>query len=220
MPPTVPKPMSTVWLGLTIGCARCHNHKYDPLTQKDFYQLFAYFNNIADRGRYFKFGNTPPMLPAPTASQQQTLAAMERKVGAAEQKFESLRPQVDKNLAEWTRSLASAPPADWAVSRGQVAHVKTAEAQLRWHRATTPAHWPSSVTSIPSVFPHGSTPQAPTGSIVTRAKDQAEESGILLQMKDGKLQLNLVLRWLDDALRVETEQPVPLNQWHQRAGHL
>lgn len=41
---------STVWLGLTFGCARCHDHKYDPLSQKEFYQLFAYFNNIGERG--------------------------------------------------------------------------------------------------------------------------------------------------------------------------
>ena len=42
---------STVWLGLTSGCARCHDHKYDPLSQKEFYQLFAYFNNVPEKGK-------------------------------------------------------------------------------------------------------------------------------------------------------------------------
>src|SRR5206468_3418921 len=42
---------STVFLGLTLGCARCHNHRFDPLTQKEFYQLFAYFNNVPERGK-------------------------------------------------------------------------------------------------------------------------------------------------------------------------
>ena len=42
---------STVFLGLTLGCARCHNHKYDPFTQKEFYQFFAYFNNVPELGR-------------------------------------------------------------------------------------------------------------------------------------------------------------------------
>lgn len=41
---------STVWLGLTMGCARCHDHKFDPLSQREFFQLFAYFNNIGERG--------------------------------------------------------------------------------------------------------------------------------------------------------------------------
>ena len=41
---------STVWLGLTMGCARCHDHKYDPLSQREFFQMYAYFNNIGERG--------------------------------------------------------------------------------------------------------------------------------------------------------------------------
>src|SRR6185312_13963477 len=42
---------STVWLGLTLGCARCHDHKYDPFSQKEFYQLFSYFHNVPEQGR-------------------------------------------------------------------------------------------------------------------------------------------------------------------------
>jgi hypothetical protein len=41
----------TVWMGLTFGCAQCHNHKYDPFTTREYYQLFAFFNSTADRGR-------------------------------------------------------------------------------------------------------------------------------------------------------------------------
>jgi len=42
---------STVWMGLTVGCARCHDHKYDPITQRDFYELFAFFNNVPEQGK-------------------------------------------------------------------------------------------------------------------------------------------------------------------------
>ena len=65
--------VSTVFLGLTMGCARCHNHKFDPFTQKEYYQLYAYFNSIPEDGRFSNFGNAAPWMPAPTRQQQQQL---------------------------------------------------------------------------------------------------------------------------------------------------
>jgi len=59
---------STVFMGLTMGCARCHNHKYDPFTQKEYYQLTAYFNSIDEDGHSFDQGNSPPVIAAPTKS--------------------------------------------------------------------------------------------------------------------------------------------------------
>lgn len=55
----------TVFLGLTVGCARCHDHKYDPISQREYYQLFAYFNNIAEWGVGPNNGNTPPFITVP-----------------------------------------------------------------------------------------------------------------------------------------------------------
>ena len=52
---------STVWLGLTVGCSRCHDHKYDPIPQRDFYRLFAFFNNIDERGRSGDIAPKPSM---------------------------------------------------------------------------------------------------------------------------------------------------------------
>lgn len=55
----------TVFLGLTIQCARCHDHKYDPITQKEYYQLFAYFNNVPEWGIGPNNGNSPPFIKVP-----------------------------------------------------------------------------------------------------------------------------------------------------------
>lgn len=57
--------MGTMFLGLTFTCSRCHDHKYDPITQRDFYSLFAFFNNIAEAGLGPNNGNSPPFIPVP-----------------------------------------------------------------------------------------------------------------------------------------------------------
>src|SRR5436190_20406409 len=61
------KTLGEAVLGLTLGCAQCHDHKYDPLTQKDYYQLFAYFNSASDIGLDGNGGKNPrPMMMART----------------------------------------------------------------------------------------------------------------------------------------------------------
>ena len=55
-----------VWLGLTVACAQCHDHKYDPITQKDYYRLFAFFNNVPENGLDGAKGNAVPLLQLPT----------------------------------------------------------------------------------------------------------------------------------------------------------
>jgi len=57
--------MGTMFLGLTMTCSRCHDHKYDPIAQRDFYSLFAFFNNIDEAGLGPNNGNSPPFIPVP-----------------------------------------------------------------------------------------------------------------------------------------------------------
>ena len=85
---------STVLLGVTLGCARCHNHKFDPFTQKEFYQMFAYFNQVPERGNAFKYGNSPPVITAPPPEQEARLKAVEQKLAAAEQQASALEPEI------------------------------------------------------------------------------------------------------------------------------
>ena len=81
---------STTWMGLTMGCARCHDHKYDPIKQKEFYQFFAFFNNVSEKGLDGREGNAVPLLPVPSDEQKtrqdqlkQAIAAHEKTLGDA-----------------------------------------------------------------------------------------------------------------------------------------
>ena len=74
--------LSTAWLGLTMECAKCHDHKFDPITQRDYYRLFAFFNQTSERGEDGRVANAVPMIPAPTRAQQDTLAEQTRELAA------------------------------------------------------------------------------------------------------------------------------------------
>jgi hypothetical protein len=114
--------MATVFLGLTGGCARCHNHKYDPITQKHYYQFYAYFNNIPENGKARRQGNSPPFIKAPTPAQQPELQKRDRALAAATDRFATLEAQLAAEQRQWEQRVAKEAAAHWGPSRGLVAH--------------------------------------------------------------------------------------------------
>ncbi len=72
---------SSTFLGLTMGCARCHTHKFDPISHKEFYQFFAFFNSVPEQGLDGRTGNAAPSLPLPSAAQKAQLDALNAAIG-------------------------------------------------------------------------------------------------------------------------------------------
>ncbi|HEY6399936.1 MAG TPA: DUF1553 domain-containing protein [Blastocatellia bacterium] len=102
---------STVFMGLTMGCARCHNHKYDPFTQKEYYQLTAYFNSIDEAGRVFDQGNSPPVIAAPTEEQRLRLRRMDQEIAEAEAKYDAGARRSAGLQRRWEKSLLASSKA-------------------------------------------------------------------------------------------------------------
>ncbi|HEX5084883.1 MAG TPA: DUF1553 domain-containing protein, partial [Blastocatellia bacterium] len=107
---------STLFLGLTMGCARCHNHKFDPLTQREYYQLYAYFNSIPEDGRASNHGNSAPWIAAPTREQRLQLAKVEAQTARIERRMAAQLRAAAQAERRWERSLAERPGAQWAPS--------------------------------------------------------------------------------------------------------
>ncbi|HET7216819.1 MAG TPA: DUF1553 domain-containing protein [Vicinamibacterales bacterium] len=98
---------SSAFMGLTMGCARCHAHKYDPITHKEFYQFYAFFNNVPEKGLDGRTGNAAPFLMLTTPEQQTILDEIDAGIDARE---EMLSDEVVEPLQrDWERSVASSP---------------------------------------------------------------------------------------------------------------
>ena len=112
---------ATTWLGLTMTCARCHDHKYDSITQKEYYKFFAFFNNVTDQGLDGAAGNSVPFIPAPLEPARLQLEDLAKKTAAAEKTVADMEPKVASAQATWEKSLPyERPPV--TLNDGLVAH--------------------------------------------------------------------------------------------------
>ena len=84
----------TVFLGLTVACTQCHDHKFDPITQREFYQLYAFFNNVPEKGLDGSKGNAEPTIKAPTAGQRAQLAQLTADIKRVEERLASTTPEL------------------------------------------------------------------------------------------------------------------------------
>ncbi|HSI37116.1 MAG TPA: DUF1549 domain-containing protein, partial [Tepidisphaeraceae bacterium] len=91
----------TAFLGLTLECSRCHDHKYDPISQRDFYSLFAFFQNIDESGQttYFTSATPVPAMLLSSEEQDRKLAELWGKVGEAEKTLAEARATAAKRVA-------------------------------------------------------------------------------------------------------------------------
>jgi len=241
----------TVWQGLTMGCARCHSHKFDPLTQKEYYQLFSCFNNIPENGRALKEGNSPPYQLAPTREQVEQVDLLTDKMLEASDRYDKLASNLGPMLELWSAAGWQRQPTDeldnWHIKDGLVLKsgldslpdlpVAPAEeskpspsvegnvrlvAGVREKAASLVGE---GFVQVPDVakfgyfdrFSFGAfvfMPKLKSGTILSKMELVDRGSGYNLHItEDGKVQVNLVKRWLDDSLRVESLDSVPAGKW-------
>ncbi|MEW4455346.1 DUF1553 domain-containing protein [Bremerella sp. JC817] len=91
----------TVWLGMTLACAQCHDHKYDPISQRDFYQMAAYFDNVDEKGLDGSLGNAVPVIKSPTKAQRRRLAELKADREQAQAAIAGMLADEYVNMPAW-----------------------------------------------------------------------------------------------------------------------
>jgi mono/diheme cytochrome c family protein len=133
------------WLGMTVGCCVCHDHKFDPISQKEFYELAAFFNNTTQGAMDGNIPNTPPVLQVPKPEDRERFNAIDGEIALATKTVEARKQAARREFDSWLASanvdqLAKSVPTDnlylsAAFSEGQG---KTTKLQVAGEDRTVP----------------------------------------------------------------------------------
>jgi Protein of unknown function (DUF1553)/Protein of unknown function (DUF1549)/Concanavalin A-like lectin/glucanases superfamily/Planctomycete cytochrome C len=116
-----------VFLGLTAGCAVCHDHKFDPLSQKEFYQLAAFFNNTAQNAMDGNIKDTPPIINVPREEDRARFAAIGTEITNATAKLEERKKTVQAPFEKWLKTATAATLKDKLPTTGLKLHAPLSE---------------------------------------------------------------------------------------------
>ena len=107
----------STWMALTYNCCRCHDHKYDPISQKNFYEMFGYFNSVDETGiLQGDSRNTEPLIRLAPADQVKQQELLTKEMQAAEAKVKEAQKQAVAAQATWEKERATTPAnAEWKV---------------------------------------------------------------------------------------------------------
>ena len=221
--------VGTAFLGMTFECARCHDHKFDPISQKEYYQLFAFFNNIDEAGLYsYHTRSVPtPTLFLTSDEKKAEIAGIEQRIAAEEENLIAVAQSRDEAFAAWLEQRASEP-----LIPGQIAHldfeeykhganqtidgqvgsavqltgddgVKVDVGNFRRFEPFSVALWMNSTISLDrAVVFHRSQSWTDAGS-----------RGYQLLIEDNHLSASLIHFWPGNAMRIRTREAIPLNTW-------
>ncbi|HQZ63945.1 MAG TPA: PSD1 and planctomycete cytochrome C domain-containing protein [Planctomycetaceae bacterium] len=132
--------MSTIFMGMTLGCAVCHDHKFDPVTQKEFYQLFAFYNAAADAAMDGNALAPPPTIRVPTAEQSALLAELDQKIPALNEQINTALAAVDYVDPGVNAATVSTEPAEFVWIDDAAPTGAQLQGDTAWEFVSAPDH--------------------------------------------------------------------------------
>ncbi|MDA7915877.1 DUF1553 domain-containing protein [Verrucomicrobia bacterium] len=225
---------STVWMGLTMGCARCHSHKFDPFTHKEYYQLLSFFNNVSESGRAIKFGNSEPWIHAPTPAQQRELRQLAETLEKQRNDLETAQDNALKELPklELDASLFMNPHLTNGLTHHFSFNKKDPRVKVekggpvfregRFGKSATVGGGGQfnlgKLTAFPtehrfSVSFWLKPERLKEGAILSMESAGTGRKGLVVQLREGHLQFQIITRWIAGVSTLETLQPLKNEKW-------
>ena len=215
--------LGMAWLGLTFECARCHDHKFDPISQKDYYRLFAFFDNVPEIGEAGRVANAVPMIPAPTADQRMQIASLQSQIDSLEPTEREVADAWKPSASDLQSLVVPEYPsnADFFVGCEDGEHPGIAgrscaareikredKVKLEEHGAFTLSLW---------LHADDRQPDAPVFSAINYEPDPASSqhgTGIELRWVDGEVELRMSKRFPSYSITVRSEDAeLTAGQW-------
>ncbi len=106
---------STIWLGLTLTCARCHTHKYDPIRHSEYYGMYSFFNNLSEAVMDGNKPNPDPFIKLPTPEQAKRQAWLQQNITNTQPKVDAPMPELDQAQLAWEKLWHDKVSAGWSV---------------------------------------------------------------------------------------------------------
>ena len=235
--------VGAVWLGLTVSCTECHDHKYDPLTTKEFYRMYAFFHNVPEKGLdRIRTDNPPPRLPVPTSEQalqfveadfrvkdaEKTLLDRSNELGETQEKWEleiNAKPHPKLNeeglvaVLPFDDSLAaSSSPAAVA---GKMVDAEKPEfvdghigKALKLDGKAYADFGPLAGFERTNAFSYGAWVKLDgDGAVLSKMEKSPGLRGFDLFFAEERFQVHLINTWPDNALMIRTKDKFPKSQW-------
>ena len=233
---------STVWLGLTVACARCHDHKYDPISQRDYYQLFAFFNSGVEKGTIAP-DDPPPVMDVTSPEQKLELDRLSAARRVAEESFAQRANPLQPRMVAWEASAAVElqPPRQGVIAQvdfepegakepgsGHPAGPRAAEKGAVYFQPglvgqsamfdgmqhlELPADTPI-VADRPWTVGLWVKPSTSLVGVMSKIEPTGDRRGFELIWAKGQLQINLVDRWVVSAIELTTRDPIKRIDWN------